>query len=223
MKSIHGLHSHAHAPHTAGRTIRWARSYDIVVWLLTLGRERAIREMTIDMAGLKQGDKVLDVGCGTGTLTMTAMAQVASYGEVHGIDAAPEMIEAARRKAAKAGAEVSFQVGLIENIPFPDNSFDIVLSSLMLHHLPGEDLKRLGFSEICRVLKPGGRFLAVDYEPLSNPFLRVLFGVLTIHGVRSTFSGLPAMMEEAGFIDIKAGRTRYSVLSFIQGRKGDVG
>lgn len=131
---------------------------------LFLGREHHFREMTVDLAAITGGHIVLDVGCGTGNLTMAAKVRTGTDGEVFGIDAAPEMIQKAERKAAEKQLDICYQVGLIEDIPFPDNKFDAVVSSLMLHHLP-KDLKLLGIAEISRVLKPGGRFVAVDVDP----------------------------------------------------------
>ncbi len=104
MKEMHKPHTNEAAPVTKGRTIRWASHYDAFTWLVSLGKEPVIREMTLDLAGIAAGDKVLDVGCGTGTLTIAAKARAGASGEVHGIDAAPEMIEVARRKATKQGA-----------------------------------------------------------------------------------------------------------------------
>jgi demethylmenaquinone methyltransferase/2-methoxy-6-polyprenyl-1,4-benzoquinol methylase/phosphoethanolamine N-methyltransferase len=128
---------------------------------------------TLDRAELRAGERVLDVGCGTGTLALHAKERAGPEGEVHGIDASTEMIDVAQGKAAKAGADVRFQTGLIEEIPFPDGSFDLVLSSLMLHHLP-DDLKQKGFAEIARILRPGGRLLAVDMTGKGSFFWRVM-------------------------------------------------
>ena len=75
------------------------------------------------------------------------------------------MIETARRKAARAQVEVDFRVGVIEQLPYPDGSFDVVLSSLMMHHLPA-DLKPIGLAEIRRVLRPTGRLIIVDMKGL---------------------------------------------------------
>src|SRR5947208_14791730 len=72
------------------------------------------------------------------------------------------MIELARRKAARAGVPMRFEVGVIEALPYPANRFDVVLSSLMLHHLP-DDVKRRELADIRRVLEPGGRVVAVDF------------------------------------------------------------
>ena len=118
--------------------------------------------MTLELSEVRPGQKLLDVGCGTGSLAIVAKAKAGPDGEVHGIDAAPGMIKVALRKADNAGTDVRFQVGLIEGIPFPDDQFDLALSTFMLHHLP-DDLKRKGFAEIYRVLKPGGHFLTVDF------------------------------------------------------------
>jgi ubiquinone/menaquinone biosynthesis C-methylase UbiE len=141
-----------------------AKHYDLLAAALTLGRERAVRERLADLAQLVPGEIVLDVGCGTGSLALVAKRRVGDTGEVHGIDAAPEMIAQATRKAAKAGLRVAFQAGRAEALPFPDAHFDVVFSTLMLHHLPASVRQSLA-EEIQRVLKPGGRVIAVDFEP----------------------------------------------------------
>lgn len=87
------------------------------------------------------------------------------------------MIAVARNKAAKAGADIDLQVALIEALPFPDASFDLVTSGLMLHHLPGE-LKRRALAQIRRVLKPGGRFVALDFAAHSHSPLGHLLAIL---------------------------------------------
>lgn len=205
-------------PETRGRTIHWARFYDAAVGLLFLGKEQMVREMTLDLAGVKQGDKVLDVGCGTGSLTIAASSRVGPDGEVHGIDAAPEMVEVACHKAARAGLDVDFRMGLIEDIPFPDETFDLVLSSLMLHHLP-HDLKGEGLAEIYRVLKPGGHFLAVDFEPPASPWFRRLTTWFLGQGMlQSSLQALGAMMDEAGFAEVEVGATQYRLLAYLRGR-----
>ena len=166
---------------TKGKVIRWARFYDLGTWLLTFGREPGIRRMTIELADIKKGERVLDVGCGTGTLTIAARRQTGPTGEVHGIDPSAEMIGVARQKAAKAGVDARFQTAVIEKLPFPDGHFDLVLSSLMLHHLPA-DVKRAGFAEVHRVLKPGGRFLAVDIAESGGLFGHITSGARGAQG-----------------------------------------
>jgi ubiquinone/menaquinone biosynthesis C-methylase UbiE len=160
-----------------------------------LGKEARFREWTVDTANITNGHSVLDVGCGTGNLTMAAKTRAGVEGDVHGIDGAPEMIRAAERKAADRQLDISFRVGLIEDIPFPDGEFDVVLSSLMLHHLP-KDLKRQGVAEISRVLKPGGRFVAVDLDPPLMANLRTA----------------AEAMETNGFIEMRRGKTKFKTL-----------
>ena len=149
-------------PRTHGLVIDWAVRYDILAWILTHGRERQLRERIIGLAGLDAGDVVLDIGCGTGTLAIAAARHVGASGLVCGIDASPPMIARARRKARKAGLAGDFQVAVAENLPFPDQRFDVVLSTLMLHHLPRKTRQQCA-KEIGRVLKIGGRALAVDF------------------------------------------------------------
>src|SRR5262245_61993392 len=94
-----------------GLVLHSAARYDFMVWLLTLGRERAFREKILKLASLESGESVLDVGCGTGTLAIAAKRHVGPTGTVYGIDASPEMIARADKKARKAGVEVVFRYG----------------------------------------------------------------------------------------------------------------
>ena len=131
------------------------------MWVLTLGNEGRFRQRLAELARLEAGQSVLDVGCGTGALALAAKSFVGAGGEVAGVDPSPEMVARAKRKAAKAAVNTRFDVGTIEALPFPDATFDAVLSSLMLHHLSDDTLEK-GLGEVARVLKAGGRFLAVD-------------------------------------------------------------
>lgn len=147
---------------TTGLQVHGAARYDLLVWLLTLGRERKFRERLLRAARLESGESVLDVGCGTGTLAIAAKRFVGPTGSIYGIDASPAMIERARDKAKRAGAQVILEEGLAEALPFSDARFDVVLSTVMLHHLPRK-LRQQGVGEMRRVLKPGGRLLAIDF------------------------------------------------------------
>jgi ubiquinone/menaquinone biosynthesis C-methylase UbiE len=144
--------------------VHWAARYDFLIWLVTLGRERNLRERLLQPARLQVGESVLDVGCGTGTLAIAAKRRVGPAGSVYGIDASPAMIARAIKKAKKAGTDVTFDNGLAESLPFADARFDVVLSTVMLHHLPRQ-LRERGVREMRRVLRPGGRLLAVDFGP----------------------------------------------------------
>ena len=149
---------------TKGLVLRHAQAkwYDLLAATLTLGRDRALRERMASLARLAPGESVLDIGCGTGTLALAAKRAVGPTGTVAGVDASPEMIALATRKAAHAGAEVAFRIAAAERLPFADATFDAVLSTLMLHHLPAP-VRRDAMREARRVLRPGGRLLAVDF------------------------------------------------------------
>ena len=192
----------AHESAPAGQMGAWAPYYDLLMKIITLGRENALREATVDLASVKAGDKVLEVGCGTGTLTLKAKERAGQSGDVHGIDAAPEMIEVARRKNARAGKDVTFQVGHIDQIPYPDGMFDVALCSFMIFHMD-EDTQQRGIKELFRVLNEGGRLLIVDILSQDN------------------LIALERAMEGAGFSEITKGERRLGILSppvsFIRG------
>lgn len=206
-------------PETAGSTLHWAGQYDFFTSLFGMGVNARSSRMVVELAGIQPGDRVLDVACGSGNLTLTAASYAGPNGKVYGIDAAPEMIDVAKKKAERAGSGVIFQIGLAEKLDFPDATFDVIISRLAIHHLP-DDLKRRAFAEIRRVLKPGGRVLIADFVQPSNHMLNHLTSVVVgprMMGVK-TWS-LPPMLEEAGFVDVKSGPTRSNFLAFISGRK----
>jgi SAM-dependent methyltransferase len=206
------------APHTEGRPVRWARLYDLATTVLSLGRLSALHRKTVELAGITSGDRVLDVGCGPGRLAIVAGSVAGPTSEICGIDPAPEMIELARRNAVRTGVRVRFEVGVIEALPYPDDHFDVVLSSLMLHHLP-DQLKRRGLAEIRRVLKPGGRVLAVDFGATPEGGIGHLLCVLRLRTGWEHAERLRRMLEEAGFEAVEMGATGHRALAFVQGRK----
>lgn len=210
----------SNGPETTGATLHKASQYDIHTSLMGLGVNRSNSRMIIEMAKVKLGDQVLDVGCGSGNLTLTAKRYVGASGSVFGIDASPEMIEVARRKAQRSGATAVFEVGLIENITYPDATFDVVVSRLVMHHLP-DDLKRRGIAEIFRVLKPGGLLFLADFRPPTNPILAHIASALVGHKMmlESNVRGIAPMLKEAGFDNIASGPTRSPFLAFVSGKK----
>lgn len=224
---LHAHHPHHHPHHrtpveTKGRLIRWASLYDGVSRLL-LGDERAFRQTTVALAQIKPGDTALDVGCGTGSLALVAKEQVGPIGSVYGIDASPEMVAIAQQKATQASRDVTFQVDVIERLSFPDNQFDVVLSSLMMHHLPN-DLKSQGLAEIYRVLKPGGRVLVVDVESSTEGTLMQKIADIAIHlhgghtAMQDNVKKLVPFLEAAGFSAITTAKINRQT-SYVTGLK----
>ena len=224
-------HSHAgpqaEAPATAGRVIRWARSYDLGLRLMLLGQAGRLRAVPLDLAALRPGERVLDVGCGPGDLALDAARRVGASGTVTGIDASPEMIAVARGKVRRNGPGVQFQVAAVEAMPYADGSFDVVLSSLMIHHLPG-DLKLHALAEIRRVLRPGGRVVIVDLQPPTRPprpwdpgWLILRRHKMQAHSgaaappVKVTLSSL---LEHVGFTAVESGPTRIVWLGYARGQ-----
>ena len=193
--------THATAPQTRGIVMNWGGFYDFVMWLLTFGRERALRQGIADLIQYQPGEQVLDVGCGTGSLALVAQERVGEAGSVYGIDPAPRQIARARAKAARYGLSVDFQLGVIEKLPFPDQTFDVVESTFAIDHVPA-DLQRQGLKQIARVLKPGGR----------------LFIMIT-----GSVQDLAVFMREAGFSQVETGEMKYrglgmAKLYFVRGR-----
>jgi ubiquinone/menaquinone biosynthesis C-methylase UbiE len=206
-------------PETAGITIHWAARYDFFTSLAGMGVNGPNSRMVVELAGIRPGESVLDAACGSGSLTLTAKAAADSAGKVAGIDAAPEMIAVARQKAARARLKVEFEVGLIEKLAFPDATFDVIISRLAIHHLP-DDLKRAGFAEFLRVLKPGGRLLIADFKPPANPFLRhITSALIGSHMMQSDVWSIPPLAAAAGFAEVASGNTRSAFLAFVSGKK----
>ncbi len=203
---------------TEGKTIRWARLYDLGTTILSFGRLSGLRRKIVELAAIGPGERVLDVGCGPGRLTILAGSAAGPTGEACGVDPAPEMIALARRKAVRAGLESRFEVGTIEALPYPDAYFDVVLSSLMLHHLPDE-LKRRGLVEVRRVLKPGGRFVAVDFGATPGDGLGHVLCVLGLRRGWDHAERLSEMLRESGLEAVEMGSSGHRGLAFVRGRK----
>jgi ubiquinone/menaquinone biosynthesis C-methylase UbiE len=200
-------------PSTTGLVLHKATGYDLLLWLVTRGREQAFREKMLQFAHLQTGEAVLDVGCGTGTLAILAKRQVGSAGEVCGIDASSEMIARAQKKAGKARVDVSFNEAFAQTLPFPDARFDVVVTTVMLHHLPKKARAELA-REIRRVLKPGGRVLAIDFGGKGKDRKTFLDHIHRRHG-HVDFKEIIALFRDAGLQIAESGAVGMRDLQFV--------
>ena len=202
---------------------KMVNSYDVYMKRITFGREDALRRMTVKLAAVKPGDCVLEIGCATGSLSLAAKRQVGSTGSVFAIDIIPGMIEVSRNKAEQANLDVTFQEGNIQDIPFDNEKFDVVMCSFMIFHM-SEQVRNKGILEIFRVLKPGGSLLVLDMtlppQSVSRSILKFFLGFMLKHDLKE----IQPVMESSGFTKIEIARANYRVLglpllSFLRGTK----
>ncbi len=175
----------------------------------------------IEQANIQAGHRVLDLGCGTGTLAIM-VKQAQPGAEVSGLDADPDMLKVAKSKSAEQNAPVSFDVGFTNDLPYPDASFDRVLSSIMIHHLKTPDKEKTA-GEVYRVLKPSGQLHIIDfgkpttlYGKLLGPFLHKFEEANdNIDGKLPEIFGAPGLKTEilGGFW------TFFGDLAFLRGKK----
>lgn len=173
---------------------RW---YD---WFMArLYPEVRLKGELIGQARLQPGDRVLDLGCGTATLTL--LIKTAQPGaEVYALDVDARVLAIARRKLRKTGADIVLNLGTATGLPYGDGHFDHVFASLMLHHLKREH-KRRALDEIFRVLKPGGVLHVTDFgRPATLPAFLASLVTRWFEEIDDHVRGLlPAFIAEAGF------------------------
>ncbi|NOZ19542.1 MAG: methyltransferase domain-containing protein [Planctomycetes bacterium] len=203
---------------TRGRTLNYAaRVYDLAMGLGTLGMDAAVRAMTVKLAHPSPDDVVLDVGCATGNVTIALAKRLHGGGRAVGVDAAPAMIQRANQKARFLPVE--FRTELAEALPFADETFDLAVNNMFLHHLP-LDLKRRAIGEMFRVLRRGGRVLTVDiHRPTSWWAKRVGYlgaAILRQDEIRENLRGVVLSLHvEAGFDNVHVLRRMHGMIAFI--------
>jgi ubiquinone/menaquinone biosynthesis C-methylase UbiE len=206
-RRLHGASDETPAKTTRGLILDQGWRYDMTVSVcdtfLFRGQARALRRRAVALARLQPGERALDVGCGTGTLALAMRRVVGATGHVVGIDPGEQQITRARAKAARRHAPIEFQVGVIEQLPFPDQTFDVVVSTLMMHHLPAS-LKREGLAEIARVLKPGGRLVIADFTRKQERQGRAR----RFHAGGSSVQDLVTLARDAGFAQVESEELR---------------
>jgi ubiquinone/menaquinone biosynthesis C-methylase UbiE len=194
--------------------------YDpILKWVM---REETFKRKLIQQANVQPAMKVLDLGCGTGTLTLM-LKQAHPAAEVTGMDGDPQVLVIAREKSQDTN--IQWDEGLASSLPYPDSVFDRVVTSLVIHHLAIYD-KRRAFKEVYRVLKPGGELYVLDFGAPNSFFAHIMANYMRrLEEAADNFDGLiPRFITDAGFKSMKeAGNfvTIFGPLSLWQAVKGD--
>ena len=206
------------APYVPALGYRWlTRFYDpVLAWLL---KEEKFKALLIEQAGLRPGQRILDLGCGTGTLTIM-LKRACPEAAVVGLDGDPETLAIARKKAKAAGAEIELREGMAFDPPLPAGSFDRVVSSLVFHHLTRENKNRT-LAAVRRLLRPGGELHVADWGEARSLLMRVAFlSVQLFDGFETTADNVAGMllpmMEETGFLGVAEThhqRTMFGTLS----------
>jgi ubiquinone/menaquinone biosynthesis C-methylase UbiE len=185
-----------------------ALSYDRLTPLFDPVLRRTMRELElkrrlIDQARIEPGQRVLDLGCGTATLAIL-IKQIHPDAIVVGLDGDPKILAIAEAKAAKAGVDLTLDRGLAFEMPYPDQSFDRVVSSLVIHHLITEN-KRRAFKEVYRVLRPGGELNVLDFGRPHNFYTSIVSLLIRrLEEATDNVQGsLPAMIRDTGFDQVE--------------------
>lgn len=206
--------------HRANRSYSPALGVD---WLLPLYDpllkavipEEAIKRHLVGLADIRAGDRVLDLGCGTATLTLL-IKQAHPGAHVSGLDADARAIARAQEKASHAGMAIRFDTGLATALPYADASVDRVLSAFVFHHLSSAD-KLTTMREVRRVLTPDGLFGILDFGRPPTRLGRLLSPVLHPgRYARDNIRGrLPELMRDAGFAAVREAARRTLVVGSV--------
>lgn len=188
---------------------RWLTpAYDLTLRLTM--RDPFFKLQLLEQAATPPGVDILDLGCGTATLSILAKRQN-PQARVSAVDIDPKILDIARRKAARDIVDIDFHNASVAELPFPNESFDRVISCLVFHHLD-RDTKRAALEQSYRVLKPGGEIHIADWGPPTGPLMRIAYlSLQLLDGFATTTDNakgiIPQLMKDAGFPDARQTRS----------------
>ena len=202
-------HSHEHT-HDGDLIVR-PQAYERTAGLHFLGQRKRNYSRLVALAGVSTGQRILDIGCGTGYLSRRAAHVTGPTGAVLGVDPSAPMVEYARRVSP---AWCSYQIAPGDQVDAPDGSFDAALSSLAIHHIPVER-RGATLAEMFRLLRPGGRLVIAEFRPPRNPLGRRVVGLFMPNAMRhSPLLELPDLVRDAGFTVTGTG-AMWPLLSYV--------
>ncbi len=187
-------------------------------------REETFKNRLIKEARIAPNSRVLDLGCGTGTLTIL-IKQSQPTADVIGFDGDSQVLDIARAKAHAQGVNITLAQGMAYQLPYLNESFERVLSSLVLHHLATSDRER-ALREVHRVLKPDSEFWIVDFGKPHNALAFLISRVMrNLERTEDLIDDLlPEQLQRAGFQEVKVVQrfmTLFGTIALYAGRKGN--
>ncbi|MBI2546405.1 methyltransferase domain-containing protein [Candidatus Woesearchaeota archaeon] len=192
------------------------RFYDLLCSIIGLGDK--FRKDLLSKAALPSKGKLLDIGCGTGIMTRLYKTKYHNL-EVTGLDPDMQALRIAKSKALQNNLKIKYIHGSAEKLPFPNESFDVITTTLAIHHLKTPQ-KIAAFREMYRILRKGGRLIVTDFGKPKGLLMTMLMWIpLYIEEGKDNYEGkIPLFIKQAKFRNIRLSRAKRNI-DFIEAIK----